>query len=76
MRKKHSRKEYRREGDDNEVRVSVTLRLTVSYSLYLGVGHPFGTHDQILRFSFLLPENCFALRLGAPSLTRGQVCNL
>jgi hypothetical protein len=27
-------------------------------------------------FSFLLPENCFALRLGAPSLTRGRVCNL
>jgi hypothetical protein len=27
-------------------------------------------------FSFLLPENCFALRLGATSLTRGQVYNL
>jgi hypothetical protein len=27
-------------------------------------------------FSFLLPENCLALRLGAPSPTRGRVCNL
>jgi hypothetical protein len=27
-------------------------------------------------FSFLLPENCFALRLQKPSLTIGQVCNL
>jgi hypothetical protein len=27
-------------------------------------------------FSFLLPDDCFALRLGAPSLTRGRVCNL
>jgi hypothetical protein len=27
-------------------------------------------------FSFLLPESWFTLRLGAPSLTRGRVCNL
>jgi hypothetical protein len=27
-------------------------------------------------FFFLLPDNCFALRLGAPSLTRGRVYNL
>jgi hypothetical protein len=27
-------------------------------------------------FPFLLPENCIVLRLGAPSLTRGRVCNL
>jgi hypothetical protein len=27
-------------------------------------------------FFFLLPEICFALRLGAPSLARGRVCNL
>jgi hypothetical protein len=26
-------------------------------------------------FSFRLPDNCFALRLGAPSLTIGRVCN-
>jgi hypothetical protein len=26
--------------------------------------------------SFLLPDNCFALHLGAPSLTRGRVYNL
>jgi hypothetical protein len=27
-------------------------------------------------FSFLLLDNCFALRLRAPCLTRGRVCNL
>jgi hypothetical protein len=58
------------------VRVRVTLRLTVSQSVYLGVGHPFGAHDQILLFPFLLPENCFTLCLAAPSLTRGWICNL
>jgi hypothetical protein len=58
------------------VRVRVTLRLTVSQSVYLGVGHPFGAHDQILLFPFLLPENCFTLCLAAPSLTRRRICNL
>jgi hypothetical protein len=55
-----------------KVKVKVTLRLTVSQSVCLGVGHAFGAHDQILLFSFLLSENCFALCLGAPSLTRGR----
>jgi hypothetical protein len=27
-------------------------------------------------FSFLLPDDCFALRLGVASLTRGRVSNL
>jgi hypothetical protein len=27
-------------------------------------------------FSFLLPDNCCAFGHGAPSLTRGRVCNL
>jgi hypothetical protein len=27
-------------------------------------------------FCFLFPEICFPLRLGAPCLTRGRVCNL
>jgi hypothetical protein len=49
------------------VEVEVTLRLTVSQSC-LGVGD--------FAFSFLLSENCIAFRLGAPSLTRGQVCYL
>jgi hypothetical protein len=59
-----------------KVKVKVILRLTVSQSVCLGVGHSFGAHEQILLFPFVLPENCFALRLGAPSLTRGRVCNL
>jgi hypothetical protein len=54
----------------------VTLRLTISHSVCLGVGHPFGAHDQILLFLFFLRENCFAFRLGTPSLTRGRVYNL
>jgi hypothetical protein len=36
--------------------VEVTLRLTVSRSVCLGVGHPFGTHDQILFFPFHFSE--------------------
>jgi hypothetical protein len=40
---------------------------TVSRPISLGVGHPFGAHDQIFLFSFLLLNNCFALHLGAPS---------
>jgi hypothetical protein len=36
---------------------------------------PFWAHDQIF-FSFLLPENCFGLRLGAACLTRGRVYNV
>jgi hypothetical protein len=50
--------------------VEITLRVTVSESVCLGVGHPDFT------YSFLLLENSFALRLGAPSLTRGRVCHL
>jgi hypothetical protein len=59
-------------------KVEVTLRLMVSQSfsqsVCLGVGHPFGPHGQI--HFFLLSENCIAVSLGAPSLTRGWVCNL
>jgi hypothetical protein len=48
---------------------------TDSQSVYMSWCRvPFGAHDQILLFP--LPENCFALRLGAHSLTRGRVCNL
>jgi hypothetical protein len=32
------------------VEAKVTLRLSVGQSVYLGVGHPFGVHDQILLF--------------------------
>jgi hypothetical protein len=59
-----------------EVKVEVTLRLTVSQSVCLRVEHLFGVHDKILHLSFFLTENCFVLRFGAPSLTRGLVCIL
>jgi hypothetical protein len=36
-----------------KVKVKVTLRLTVSQSVCLGVGHPFGAHDQILLFLYI-----------------------
>jgi hypothetical protein len=49
-------------------RRSVGLSVLVS-------GTPLGPMTRF-SFSFPLPDNCFALRLGAPSLTRGRVCNL
>jgi hypothetical protein len=50
--------------------VKVTLRLTVSQSVSLGVKSQ--AYDQIL---ITVPQflSCFC---GAPSLTRGQVCHL
>jgi hypothetical protein len=64
-------------------KITVTLRPswvdavpTVIRPIRLGVWHPFGANDQIFSFSFLLPDSCFALRLWAPFLTRGRVCNL
>jgi hypothetical protein len=33
-----------------QVEVEVTLRLTASQSVCLGVRHPFGAHDRILLF--------------------------
>jgi hypothetical protein len=58
---------------DSQVRWGeVTLRLTVSQSVCLGVGHPFGAHEQVCLFPFFY--RAIAL-LWAPSLTRGWVCN-
>jgi hypothetical protein len=59
-----------------EVEVEVNLRPIVSRPVYLGVRRPSGTRDQ---FFFLLEISFRQLRLCyfvAPSLTRGQVCNL
>jgi hypothetical protein len=53
-----------------KVEVQVTLRLTVGQSVIMS------WCGQILVFPFLLQENCFAVRLGAPSLMRGRVCTL
>jgi hypothetical protein len=59
-----------------KVKAKVILRLTVSQPVRPGVGHPSGTRDQ---FFFLLEIFFRQLRVCyfvAPSLTRGQVCNL
>jgi hypothetical protein len=39
---------------------------TVGQSVFLGVGHPFGSPSPVFSFSFLLPENCFVFVLGCP----------
>jgi hypothetical protein len=50
-----------------KVKVKVTLRLTVSQSVCLGVGHPFGVHDQILLFPLFCQKIAFLFSLGALS---------
>jgi hypothetical protein len=54
------------------LKVKVTLRLTVSHSVCLGVEPKYGTFDQ--RFFFLKLQSCHFL--GAPSLTRGRVSHV
>jgi hypothetical protein len=59
-----------------EVEVKINLRPTVSRPVCLGVRRPSGTFDQ---FFFLLEIPFRHLRVCyfvAPSLTRGEVCNL
>jgi hypothetical protein len=56
--------------------IEVNLRPTVCWPVYRGVGRPSGTCDQ---FFFLLEISISQLRVCyfvAPSLMRGQVCNL
>jgi hypothetical protein len=58
------------------LKVKVTLRLTVSRPVCLGVRDPSGTHDQfvyLLEIFFRQLRVCYFV---APSLTRGRVCNL
>jgi hypothetical protein len=56
----------------SQVQVQVTLRPTVSRPVCLGVGPSFRAHDQIFIIVGHLRSSCW----GAPSLTRGRVCNL
>jgi hypothetical protein len=49
------------------VLVNVTLRLTVSQSVCLGIEHPYGTCDQILfPVGMLLSEICGIVSVGRP----------
>jgi hypothetical protein len=58
--------------DGWDVKVKVTLRLTASQSVSLGVEPPSGAHDKIF-FTIWHLRSCFC---GAPSLTRGRICLL
>jgi hypothetical protein len=49
-----------------EIEVEVTLRLTVSQSVCLGVGHPLGAHDQILLFRLSCRKIDLLFVLGRP----------
>jgi hypothetical protein len=59
----------------NSTRVSVTLRLTVSQSVCLGIVPNLGhmTRNLLVYFNF---EKVLVLPMWAPSLTRGRVCRL
>jgi hypothetical protein len=52
------------------------LRPTVSRPVRLGIGPPFGAHDQILSFSSFSFDNYFVVLPRVPSLRRGRVCSL
>jgi hypothetical protein len=54
------------------LQVKVTLRLTVSQSVCLGVKPKSWTFDQ----NFFSPQITVLSFLGAPSLTRGRVCHV
>jgi hypothetical protein len=56
---------------DIEVEVEFTLRLTVSQSVCLGVGHPFGAQEQILLFS-LFSRKIALLFVSVPRVEAGK----
>jgi hypothetical protein len=54
-------------GKTMEAEIQVTLRLTVSQSICLGIEHPCGTCDQILLpLGMLLSEICVLVSVGRP----------
>jgi hypothetical protein len=48
------------------VEVQVTSRPTASQSAYLGIGHPFGAHDQISLFAVFCWKIALLFILGRP----------
>jgi hypothetical protein len=56
--------------------VEFILRPTVSRPVRLGIGLPFGTHDQILSLSFLYWQLLCCSSRSTLSLRRGRDCNL
>jgi hypothetical protein len=58
------------------VKVKVTLRLTVSRPVRLGVRRPSGTHDQFFFLLEIFFRHLWVCYFVAHSLTRGRVCNL
>jgi hypothetical protein len=57
-------------------KVKVTLRPTVSRPAQLGVRHPSGTCDQFFFLLKIFFRQLWVCYFVAPSLTRGQICNL
>jgi hypothetical protein len=60
----------------SRVRVRVTLQLTVSQSVCLGVEPNLGLLTRYLTSFFFFESYCLVVSFGAPSLTRGWVCHL
>jgi hypothetical protein len=68
---------------NEDIKYEVTLLQTVGWSIARSVGQSVSMSwlghlprpGPDFSFSFILPENCFALRLGAPTLMRERVCN-
>jgi hypothetical protein len=60
----------------NKVKVIVTLQPIVSRPVRLGVRRPSGTCDQFLFLLEIFFRQLCVCYTVAPSLTRGQVCNL
>jgi hypothetical protein len=60
----------------SSLEVEVNLRPTVSRPVCLGVRHPSGTSDQFFFVLEIFLRQSRVCYFEAPSLTRGQVCNL
>jgi hypothetical protein len=59
-----------------ELELECVLRPTVSRQVRLGIGPPFGAHDQILSLSSFSFDNYFVVLPRVSSLRRGRVRSL